>query len=99
MGGDVVQVDGKTTLVFPGRGGVLRGRHNFNRTWRGAHGTLDKDVTQYTFRKTVATLIAEGRMRRLWRSGQGTPERGRRASAELAPDSTAVVEKGLGWTA
>ncbi len=33
--------------------------HNFNRTWRAARGTLYKDVTQYTFRKAVATQIAE----------------------------------------
>ncbi|MFE7799076.1 tyrosine recombinase XerC [Nocardia sp. NPDC057440] len=59
VGGSVVEVEDKVALVFPGRGGVLRDPHNFNRTWRDARGTLYKDVTQYTFRKTVATLIAE----------------------------------------
>ncbi|MFD3427666.1 tyrosine-type recombinase/integrase [Nocardia fluminea] len=101
VGGDVVEVDDKTPLVFPGRGGALRDPHNFNRTWRDARGTTYKDVTQYTFRRTVATLIAEGAdaktaAKQLGQSREAITERHYIASAELAPDSSAVLEKGLG---
>ncbi|MCP2320970.1 Phage integrase family protein [Nocardia amikacinitolerans] len=99
--GEVVEVNDQTALVFPGRGGVLRDPHNFNRTWRAARGTIYKDVTQYTFRKTVATLIAEGSdartaAKQLGHAREGITERHYIASAEMAPDSSAVLEKGLG---
>ncbi|RBO82523.1 tyrosine-type recombinase/integrase [Nocardia puris] len=104
VGGEVVEVEDRTALVFPGRGGVLRDPHNFNRTWRDARGTEYKDVTQYTFRKTVATLIAEGvdaktAAKQLGHSREGVTERHYIASAERAPDSSAVLEEGLGRTA
>ncbi|MTE17052.1 tyrosine-type recombinase/integrase [Nocardia aurantiaca] len=103
VGGAVVEVDEKAPLVFPGRGGVLRDPHNFNRTWRDARGTVYKDVTQYTFRKTVATLIAEASdaktaAKQLGHSQEGVTERHYIASAERAPDSSAALEKGLGVT-
>ncbi|WP_186817304.1 tyrosine-type recombinase/integrase [Nocardia neocaledoniensis] len=101
VGGKVEEVDDKTALVFPGRGGVLRDPHNFNRTWRAARGTVYKDITQYTFRRTVATLIAEEAdaktaAKQLGQSREAVTERHYIASAELAPDSSAVLEKGLG---
>ncbi|MET7773156.1 tyrosine-type recombinase/integrase [Nocardia sp. NPDC005366] len=101
VSGNVVEVDAKTPLVFPGRGGVLRDPHNFNRTWRDARGTVYQDVTQYTFRRTVATLIAEGAdaktaAKQLGQSREAITERHYIASAERAPDSSAVLEKGLG---
>ncbi|UGT53999.1 tyrosine-type recombinase/integrase [Nocardia asteroides] len=101
VGGDVAEVVDKTSLVFPGRGGVLRDPHNFNRTWRAARGTVYKDVTQYTFRKTVATLIAEQSdaktaAQQLGHSREGVTERHYIASADMAPDSSAVLQKGLG---
>ncbi|MFI7526480.1 tyrosine-type recombinase/integrase [Nocardia salmonicida] len=101
VNGKVMEVEGKTPLVFPGRGGVLRDPHNFNRTWRDARGTAYKDVTQYTFRRTVATLIAEGTdsktaAKQLGQSREAITERHYIASAELAPDSSAVLQKGLG---
>ncbi|PPJ18735.1 tyrosine-type recombinase/integrase [Nocardia nova] len=101
VGGTVVDVSDETPLVFPGRGGVLRDPHNFNRTWRAARGTVYKDVTQYTFRKTVATLIAEmadskTAAKQLGHSRDGITERHYIASPERAPDSSAVLEEGLG---
>ncbi len=101
--GNVVEVDDKVPLVFPGRGGVLRDPHNFNRTWRDARGTLFKDVSQYTFRKTVATLIAEASdskaaAKQLGHSREGVTERHYIASPVQAPDSSAVLELGLGTT-
>ncbi|APE38748.1 hypothetical protein BOX37_26185 [Nocardia mangyaensis] len=101
VGGRVVEVDDKVPLVFPGRGGVLRDPHNFNRTWRDARGTVYKDVTQYTFRRTVATLIAERAdaktaAKQLGQSREAVTERHYIASAELAPDSSAVLQEGLG---
>ncbi|MFB8282766.1 hypothetical protein [Nocardia colli] len=56
---EVAEVEDKAALVFPGRCGVLRDPHTFNRTWRPGRGTLNKDVTQYTFRKAVARLIRD----------------------------------------
>ncbi|MFE9785210.1 tyrosine-type recombinase/integrase [Nocardia salmonicida] len=99
--GKVVEVEDKEPIVFPGRGGVLRDPHNFNRTWRDARGTMYKDVTQYTFRRMVATLIAEGAdaktaAKQLGQSREAITERHYIASAELAPDSSAVLQKGLG---
>ncbi|GAB2712960.1 hypothetical protein GCM10027089_41120 [Nocardia thraciensis] len=101
VAGSVEEVEDKVPLVFPGRGGVLRDPHNFNRTWRDARGTAYKDVTQYTFRKTVATLIAEASdsktaAKQLGHSQEGITERHYIASPEQAPDSSAVLEKGLG---
>lgn len=101
VGGGVVEVEDKVSLVFPGRGGVLRDPHNFNRTWRDARGTLYKDVTQYTFRKAVATLIAETSdsktaAKQLGHSREGITERHYIASPEQAPDSSAVLEEGFG---
>ncbi|MRH89332.1 tyrosine-type recombinase/integrase [Nocardia sp. SYP-A9097] len=101
MGGGVVEVEDKVLLVPPGRGGVLRDPHNFNRTWRDARGMLYKDVTQYTFRKTVATLIAEASdsktaAKQLGHSREGVTERHYIASPERAPDSSAVLESGFG---
>lgn len=101
VGGSVVEVEDKVLLVFPGRGGVLRDPNNFNRTWRDARGTLYKDVTQYTFRKTVATLIAEASdsktaAKQLGHSREGITERHYIASPEQAPDSSAVLERGFG---
>ncbi|WP_228001726.1 tyrosine-type recombinase/integrase [Nocardia australiensis] len=46
-------------LVFPDRKGGVREPHNFRRTWRQARGTTFAWITGKTFRKTVATLIAE----------------------------------------
>ncbi|MBF6178571.1 tyrosine-type recombinase/integrase [Nocardia otitidiscaviarum] len=103
VAGSVVEVEDEVPLVFPGRGGVLRDPHNFNRTWRAARGTLYKDVTQYTFRKTVATLIAEASdartaAKQLGHSREGITERHYIASPEQAPDSSAVLERGFGGT-
>ncbi|MEV0548400.1 hypothetical protein AB0H98_16445 [Nocardia salmonicida] len=66
-----------------------------------ARGTAYNDVTQYTFRRTVATLIAEGAdaktaAKQLGQSREAITERHYIASAELAPDSSAVLQKGLG---
>ncbi|MFI6213198.1 hypothetical protein ACIBCD_14505 [Nocardia brasiliensis] len=100
-GGAVMEVEAKVPLVFPGRGGVLRDPHNFNRTWRDARGRLYKDVTQYTFRKEVATLIAEASgsktAAKQWgHSREGITERHYIASPEQAPDSSAVLELSFG---
>lgn len=59
VGGDVVEEENKVALVFPGRGGVLRDPHNFNRTWRAACGTRYKDVTQCTFRNGTTSRHLE----------------------------------------
>ncbi|MVU81590.1 tyrosine-type recombinase/integrase [Nocardia sp. ET3-3] len=101
VGGNVVEEEDKVALVFPGRGGVLRDPHNFNRTWRAARGTLYKDVTQYTFRKAVATQIAEASdsktaAKQLGHSREGITERHYIASPQQAPDSSAVLEQGFG---
>ncbi len=101
VNGGVVEVEAKVPLVFPGRGGVLRDPHNFNRTWRDARGTLYKDVTQYTFRKAVATLIAEASdsktaAKQLGHSREDITERRYIASPEQAPDSSLVLELGFG---
>lgn len=101
VGGTVTEVEDHVPLVFPGRGRVLRDPHNFNRTWRDARGTLYKDVTQYTFRKTVATLIAEASdsktaAKQLGHSRESVTERHYIVSPEQAPDSSAVLEIGLG---
>ncbi|MRH89323.1 hypothetical protein GFY24_18025 [Nocardia sp. SYP-A9097] len=81
-----------------GRGGVLCDPHNFNRTWRDARGTLYHDVTQYTFLKTVATLISEASdsktaARQLGSSREGITERHYMASPAQAPDSSAVLQR------
>ncbi|MFE3318093.1 tyrosine-type recombinase/integrase [Nocardia sp. NPDC059195] len=101
VGASVVQVEDKVPLVFPGRGAVLRDPNNFNRTWRNARGTLYKDVTQYTFRKAVATLIAETSdsktaAKQLGHSREAITERHYIASPEQAPDSSAALELGFG---
>ncbi|MFF3226397.1 tyrosine-type recombinase/integrase [Nocardia suismassiliense] len=46
-------------LVFPNRDGGIWDPHNFNRLWRQARGEKFAWVTPKTFRKTVASLIAE----------------------------------------
>ncbi|MGV9663739.1 tyrosine-type recombinase/integrase [Nocardia niigatensis] len=46
-------------LVFPSRDGGIWDPHNFNRLWRQARGTKFEWVTPKTFRKTVASMIAE----------------------------------------
>ncbi|GAA5073552.1 hypothetical protein [Nocardia iowensis] len=81
---------------------MLRDPHNFNRTWRDARGTLYKNVTQYTFRKAVATLIAETSdsktaAKQLGHSREGITERHYIASPEQAPDSSAMLEEGFAW--
>lgn len=101
VGGNVVEGEDKVALVFPGRSGVLRDPHNFNRTWRAAGGTLYKDVTQYTFRKAVATQIAEASdsktaAKQLGHSREAITERHYIASPQQAPDSSAVLEQRLG---
>ncbi|WP_330252888.1 hypothetical protein OG874_43790 [Nocardia sp. NBC_00565] len=58
-------------------------------------------MTQYTFRKTVATLIAEvsdskTAAKQLGQSREGITERHYIVSPEQAPDSSAVLELGLG---
>ncbi|MGW5918400.1 tyrosine-type recombinase/integrase [Nocardia fluminea] len=45
-------------LVFTGRGGAIYDPHNFRRSWRAARGERFDWVTPKTFRKSVATLIA-----------------------------------------
>ncbi|MFD6400259.1 hypothetical protein [Nocardia sp. NPDC060249] len=60
-----------------------------------------KDVTQYTFRKAVATLIAETSdsktaAKQLGHSREAVTERHYIASPEQAPDSSAVLELGFG---
>ncbi|MCA2208627.1 tyrosine-type recombinase/integrase [Nocardia rosealba] len=45
-------------LVFTGRGGAIYDPHNFRRSWRAARGETFNWVTPKTFRKSVATLIA-----------------------------------------
>ncbi|MBF6065031.1 tyrosine-type recombinase/integrase [Nocardia terpenica] len=51
-------VPNKLDLVFPTRTGGIYDPNNFRRTWREARGTEFAWVTPVTFRKTVATLIA-----------------------------------------
>ncbi|WP_280344902.1 tyrosine-type recombinase/integrase [Nocardia neocaledoniensis] len=46
-------------LVFPNRDGGIWDPHNFNRLWREARGNDFDWVTLKTFRKTVATALAE----------------------------------------
>lgn len=80
--------------------GCRRDPHNFNRRWRDARSTAYQDVTQYTFRKTVATLIAEvsdskTAAKQLGHSREGITERHYIVSPEQAPDSSAVLEQGL----
>ncbi|WP_040687522.1 hypothetical protein [Nocardia vinacea] len=63
--------------------------------------TLYKDVTQYTFRKTVATLIAEASdsktaAKQLGHSREGITRRHYIVSPVQARDSSAVLELGLG---
>ncbi|MGW4843984.1 tyrosine-type recombinase/integrase [Nocardia brasiliensis] len=52
-------VDNDLDLVFPNRDGGIWDPHNFNRLWRQARGEKFAWVTPKTFRKTVASLIAE----------------------------------------
>ncbi|ATL66669.1 hypothetical protein [Nocardia terpenica] len=80
---------------------MLRDTHNFNRTWQAARGTLYKDVTQYTFRKAVATQIAEASdsktaAKQLGQSREAITEPHYIASPQQAPDSSAVLKQGFG---
>ncbi|MEV5834087.1 site-specific integrase [Nocardia sp. NPDC052112] len=52
-------VDNTLDLVFPNRDGGIWDPHNFNRLWRQARGEKFAWVTPKTFRKTVASLIAD----------------------------------------
>ncbi|MEV4233898.1 tyrosine-type recombinase/integrase [Nocardia sp. NPDC050408] len=52
-------VDNDLDLVFPNRDGGIWDPHNFNRLWRQARGEKFAWVTPKTFRKTVASLIAD----------------------------------------
>ncbi|PPJ19584.1 hypothetical protein C5E45_33500 [Nocardia nova] len=70
-------------------------------TRSASSSSVYKDVTQYTFRKTVATLIAEmadskTAAKQLGHSREGVTERHYIVSPERAPDSSAVLEEGLG---
>ncbi|WP_196054546.1 tyrosine-type recombinase/integrase [Nocardia aurantiaca] len=51
--------DNDLDLVFTSRDGGIWDPHNFNRLWRQARGTKFEWVTPKTFRKTVASMIAE----------------------------------------
>ncbi|MDE1674864.1 hypothetical protein [Nocardia gipuzkoensis] len=60
-----------------------------------------KNVTQYTFRKAVATQIAEASdsktaAKQLGHSREAITERHYIASPQQAPDSSAVLEQGFG---
>ncbi|NNH73003.1 tyrosine-type recombinase/integrase [Nocardia uniformis] len=46
-------------LVFPNRDGGIWDPHNFNRSWRQARGEKFAWVTPKTFRKTVASMLAQ----------------------------------------
>lgn len=58
LGADDWKADDET-LVFPNRKGNPRELQNFGRIWRQARGTTFAWVTPATFRKVVATIIAE----------------------------------------
>ncbi len=51
--------DNDLDLVFTSRDGGIWDPHNYNRLWRQARGTKFAWVTPKTFRKTVASMIAE----------------------------------------
>jgi integrase len=45
-------------VTFPSTAGTLRDPNNFGKEWRSVHEELGvPEVTTYSFRKTVATLI------------------------------------------
>ncbi|MCX4096533.1 tyrosine-type recombinase/integrase [Nocardia sp. alder85J] len=52
-------VPNKLDLVFPDRNGGIREPHNFRRVWRQARGDDFAWITPKTFRKCVASIIAE----------------------------------------
>ncbi|MGK8505248.1 tyrosine-type recombinase/integrase [Nocardia asiatica] len=52
-------IENELDLVFPNRDGGIWDPHNFNRLWRQARGDKFAWVTPKTFRKTVASLIAD----------------------------------------
>ncbi|MFI9633576.1 tyrosine-type recombinase/integrase [Nocardia sp. NPDC051929] len=52
-------IENELDLVFPNRDGGIWDPHNFNRLWRQARGEKFAWVTPKTFRKTVASLIAD----------------------------------------
>ncbi|MFD9547913.1 tyrosine-type recombinase/integrase [Nocardia salmonicida] len=55
---ETVAIANSLDLVFTGRGGAIYDPHNFRRSWRSARGNRFDWVTPRTFRKSVATLIA-----------------------------------------
>lgn len=44
---------------FPGRGGVVRDPHNFNRTWRDAQGAIEPDFRTDAGRSRSAADVTE----------------------------------------
>ncbi|MEU2176350.1 site-specific integrase [Nocardia sp. NPDC019219] len=89
----------KLDLVFPNRNGDIYDPHNFRRTWREARGTTFAWVTPKTFRKSVATLIAnehsaEGAASQLGHADDGATARKHYIDKpHEAPDFTAILDR------
>ena len=85
-------------LVFPNRDGGLWDPHNFNRAWRQARGDQFSWVTPKTFRKTVATLLAQdldarAAQQQLGHADDATTKRHYIDEPNQAPDFTSTLNK------
>ncbi|WP_324198645.1 site-specific integrase [Nocardia brasiliensis] len=90
-------VDNDLDLVFPNRDGGIWDPHNFNRLWRQARGEKFAWVTPKTFRKTVASLIAEqygpqAAAQQLGHANDSVTKRHYIDQPAEAPDFTAALE-------
>ncbi|MFQ6396664.1 tyrosine-type recombinase/integrase [Nocardia sp. KC 131] len=89
-------VDNDLDLVFPNRDGGIWDPHNFNRLWRQARGEQFAWVTPKTFRKTVASLIADqygpqAAARQLGHANDSVTKRHYIDQPTEAPDFTAAL--------
>ncbi|MCM6772753.1 tyrosine-type recombinase/integrase [Nocardia sp. CDC159] len=92
----------KLDLVFPNRNGDIYDPHNFRRSWREARGTTFAWITPKTFRKSVATLIANEHSAQGAASQLGHADDGATARKHYidkpheAPDFTAILDRHAG---
>ncbi|MGW5319229.1 tyrosine-type recombinase/integrase [Nocardia thailandica] len=91
-------VPSELDLVFPNRDGGIWDPHNFGRLWRQARGEQFAWVTAKTFRKTVASLIAEeyglaAAARQLGHANETVTRRHYVDQPSTAPDFTAALDR------
>lgn len=86
-----------TSVVFPSATGTLRDPSNYRKQWRTARAAIGFDwVTPHTFRKTVATRVADevglkAASEYLGHSGEAVTGRHYRAKAPEAADMTGAL--------